>query len=219
MSRLFITSREINFLNDIAKELVKDVVGQKIYLYQISEILSNVHDIYEEAQDKIFDNPIELECFVEFKPQAISTNKFGSEEYSEISIKIQSRDLLDKQIEILEGDFFSYGTKFFEITTAPTSETLFGQIEHDSFTTVTGKQARKGTFLSKIFGPTSESYSDADAVQENFVQQRGFKDNKLGETNDIRELRKRGVIEDPITGPKEITKKSSSNGSSFYGDE
>ena len=66
---------------------------------------------------------------------------------------------------------------------------------------------------------TSESYSDADAVQENFVQQRGFKDNKLGETNDIRELRKRGVIEDPITGPKEITKKSSSNGSSFYGDE
>jgi hypothetical protein len=219
MSRLFITSREINFLSDITKELVKDVIGQKIYLYQVSEILSDVHDIYEEAQDKIFDNPIELECLVEYKPQAIKTDKFGSEEYSEISLKIQSRDLLDKQIEILEGDFFSYGTKFFEVVTAPTSQTLFGQIEFDSFITVTGKQARKGTFLSKIFGPTAERYSDDDAVQDNFVQQRGFASNKQGETNDFRELRKRGIIDDPVTGPKEVTSKSSNNGSSFYGDE
>ena len=219
MSRLFITSREINFISDISKEIVKDVIGQKIYLYQISEILSSVHDIYEEAQDKIFDNPIELECLVTYKPQAIKTDKFGSEEYSEIELKIQSRDLLDKQIEILEGDFFSYGTRFFEVTTAPTTETLFGQIEFDSFTTVTGKQARKGTFLSKIFGPTSESYSDSDAVQDNFVQQRGFASNKQGDTNDFRELRKRGIVDDPITGPKEVTKKGSNNGSSFYGDE
>jgi len=219
MSRLFITSREINFLNDISKELVKDIVGQKIYLYQVSEILSNVHDIYEEAEEKIFDNPIELECLVTYKPQAIKTDKFGSEEYSEIELKIQSRDLLDKQIEILEGDFFSYGTKFFEIVTAPTSETLFGQIEYSSFITVTGKQARKGTFLSKIFGPTSESYNDKDSIQDTFVQQRGFSSNKQGETNDVRELRKKGIIDAPITGPKEVTKKSSSNGSSFYGDE
>ena len=68
MARLFLTPREINFMNDISKELVKDVVGQKIYLYQISEIKSNVHDIYEEAQDKIFDNPIMLDCLVEFEP-------------------------------------------------------------------------------------------------------------------------------------------------------
>ena len=198
MSRLFITSREINFLNDISKELVKDIVGQKIYLYQVSEILSNVHDIYEEAEEKIFDNPIELECLVTYKPQAIKTDKFGSEEYSEIELKIQSRDLLDKQIEILEGDFFSYGTKFFEIVTAPTSETLFGQIEYSSFITVTGKQARKGTFLSKIFGPTSESYNDKDSIQDTFVQQRGFSSNKQGETNDVRELRKKGIIDAPM---------------------
>ena len=38
MSRLFITPREINFINDVAKELVKDVAGQKIYYFPISEI-------------------------------------------------------------------------------------------------------------------------------------------------------------------------------------
>ena len=41
MGRLFITQREINFINDIAKEVVKDVIGQKIYYFPISEIKSN----------------------------------------------------------------------------------------------------------------------------------------------------------------------------------
>ena len=43
MARLFITPRELNFINDIAKEVIKDVIGQKVYLFQISEIKSKVH--------------------------------------------------------------------------------------------------------------------------------------------------------------------------------
>mgnify|MGYP003127954346 FL=1 len=43
MARLFLTPREINFMNDIAKELVKDVIGQKIYYFPISEVKSRVH--------------------------------------------------------------------------------------------------------------------------------------------------------------------------------
>ena len=65
MARLFITPREMNFINDIAKEVIKDVVGQKIYLFQISEIKSKVHDIYEESPDKVFETPIELDCLAD----------------------------------------------------------------------------------------------------------------------------------------------------------
>ena len=218
MARLFLTPREINFMNDISKELVKDVVGQKIFLYQISEVKSKVHYIYEESQDKIFDNPIMLDCLVEFEPQTIKTDNFGSEEYSSIKAYVQARDLIDKGIDILEGDFFSYGELFFEIVTAPTSETLFGQIEHDSYTTLTGKQARRGQFISKIFGPTAESNSDADAVQDSFYQQRGFTNNQEGETADVRDLRKQGVLDSPITGPKEVSSRGTSGkaGNSFY---
>ena len=117
MSRLFITQREIDFINDIGKEVIKDVIGQKIYLFQISEIKSKVHDVYEESQDKVFETPIELDCLVKYNAQEITTNRFGSEEYYTIEAYIQSKDLLDKGIEILEGDFFSYGSVFFEIIT------------------------------------------------------------------------------------------------------
>jgi hypothetical protein len=218
MARLFITPREMNFINDIAKEVIKDVVGQKIYLFQISEIKSKVHDIYEESRDKVFESPIEIDCLVKYNEQEIKTDRFGSEEYYTIEAYIQSRDLLDKGIEILEGDFFSYGSTFFEVIKAPITQTIFGQIEHKRFVTISGRQARKDQFLTKVFGPTSEEYLDSDAVQETFVQQRGFKTNKLGNTEDVRDLQKNGVLEKPISGPKEISSKGDTTnvGSSFY---
>jgi|TARA_X000001382_G_scaffold127039_3_gene114369 hypothetical protein len=221
MGRFFITPREINFINDIAKEIVKDVIGQKIYYFPISEIKSKVHDVYEESPDKVFENPIEIDCLVKYQPQEIRTNRFGSEEYYTVEAYVQSRDLLDKGIEVLEGDFFSYGTTFFEVIKGPASDVIFGQIEHKTYITITGKQSRKGQFISKIFGPTSEEYTDSDAVQETFVQQRGAKTNKEGVTGDVRELQKNGVLDSPITGPKEVSSKGDPQnvGSAFYDED
>jgi hypothetical protein len=221
MARLFISPREINFINDLAKELVKDIAGQKIYYFPISEVKSRVHDVYEEAIDKIFDDPIEIECFVKYEEPTTKTDRFGSEKYFSVTAYIQSRDLLDKGIEILEGDFFSYGSVFFEVITSPGTNVIFGQIEHGQYITVTGKQSRKSNFISKVFGPTSEEYTDADAVQETFVQQRGFENNRLGKTADRRELQANGVLDKPISKPKEVSKRGNNPkaGSSFYGDE
>jgi hypothetical protein len=221
MGRFFITKREINFINDITKELIKDVIGQKIYYFPISEIKSKVHDVYEESSEKIFENPIEIDCLVKYESPEIRTNRFGSETFFSIEVYIQSRDLLDKGIEVLEGDFFSYGSVFFEVTQAPDSDVIFGQIEHGKFITIRAKQSRKAQFIAKVFGPTSEKYTDPDAVQDEFVQQRGFEQNKLGKTGDVRDLRKNGVLEKPISGPHEVSTKGDGTGagSSFYGDD
>ena len=221
MARLFITQREINFINDIGKELVKDVIGQKIYYFPISEIKSKIHDVYEESVDKIFENPIELDALVKYQEQEIRTNQYGSEEIFSIEAYVQSKDLLDKEIELLEGDFFSYGTVFFEIIKAPSSNIIFGQIENKSFVTITGRQSRKRQFISKVFGPTDRQYTDPNAVQDEFVQQRGFSHNENGETGDIRDLRRNGVLDDPITGPKKVSKKGDTTGagSAFYDED
>ena len=125
--------------------------------------------------EKIFENPIEIGCLVKYQPQDIRANIFGSEDYYTIEVYVQERDLLDKGITMLEGDFFSYGSVFFEIITAPDSNTIYGQVEHKGFLTITGKQARLGQFSAVTFGPTDEQYSDPDAVQKTFIQQRGFK--------------------------------------------
>lgn len=218
MGRLFLSEREINYINDLGKELVKDVVGQKIYYYSISNIKSQVHDVYEESPDKIFENPIEIDALVKYSPQDVRTNRFGSEEYYSIEAYLQARDLLDKGIDVHEGDFFSYGETFFEVIKSPRSDVIYGQIEHKTYITITGKQSRKGQFVSKVFGPTSEDYSDPDAVQTTYVQQRGFEKNRLGVTGDVRDLQKNGVLDAPISGPAEVSPSGDTTGagSSFY---
>ena len=100
MSRLFISPREINFINDLSKEVVKDVVGQFIYYYPISTTKSNVHDVYEESTKKVFENPIKIDALVKYVPQEIRANKFGSEEYYTIEAYVQERDLIDKGIQV-----------------------------------------------------------------------------------------------------------------------
>ncbi len=218
MARLFLTPREIDFINDINKEVIKDVVGQKIYYYSIRSDLTNIHDVYEEAPDKIFNPPIEIEARVEYQPEGISTGRFGTEGTYDINVYLHNRDLLDRNIDVRIGDYFSYDATFFEIATVQVESTVYGQIEHAMGVQLLGKQARAGLIDKKPNGPTDESYTDPGAVQETFVQQRGLEENRLGATGDVRALQQKGVLEKPISGPAEVSERGDPEevGSSFY---
>ncbi len=218
MARLFITPREIDFISDLTKEIIKDVSGQKVYYYKVREDLSDVHDVYEEAPNKVFDPPVEIEARVEWEPGEIRTNRFGVEEFATINVFFHERDILDRGIDIRSGDYFSYGDSFFEITSAVIDTNAFGQIEHSIGTKVVGKQARMGQIDKPAIGPTSESFTDPDAVQETFVQQRGQETNVLGETGDKRQLQEDGKLDAPISEPAEVSPRGddASISSSFY---
>tara|TARA_B100000131_G_scaffold316440_1_gene356528 strand:+ start:972 stop:1640 length:669 start_codon:yes stop_codon:yes gene_type:complete len=221
MARLFVTPREIDLISDLTKEVIKDVAGQRVFYYRVREDLSDVHDVYEESPTKIFDPPVEIEARVEYTPEELRTNRFGSEEYYTINVFFHERDLLDRDIEVRTGDYFSYGDTFFEITSAVVDSNVYGQIEHAIGTKVVGKQARMGQIDFQPLGPTSEKNSDDDAIQDTFVQQRGLEENKLGKTEDKRALQENGKLEEPVTTPVEISKKADPEGieSSFYGDD
>ena len=220
MARLFITSREIDLISDLTKEVIKDIVGQKIYYYRVREDLSDIHDVYEEAPNKVFDPPIEIEARVEYLPEEIRTNRFGNEEFYSINVFLHERDLLDREIEVRTGDYFSYGDTFFEITSSVIETNVYGQIEHAIGTKITGKQARMGQINFTPLGPTSNAYDDDNAVQETFVQQRGLDSNELGETGDVRALQEKGKL-DPPEHQSEVSKRADSKTveSSFYGDK
>lgn len=208
----------MDLIADLTKEVVKDVIGEKIYYYAISATRTKIHDVYDEAPEKVFENPIEIECLVNYKEPEFVTNQYGVEKTQNIEAFVQQRDLIDREIDIKTGDFFTYGTVIFEITSVTTTRNIFGQIEYSDGIKLIGKQSRKEVFFTKVLGPTDEKYSDPDAVQKTFVQQRGFKDNELGPTGDVRELQKKGVLTQPITGPKQVSEKGDPQnaGSSFY---
>lgn len=218
MARLFVTPREINLISDWTKEIIKDIIGQKIFYYSVSETKSLVHDIYNESIEKVFENPVEVDALVEWHPSKVTTNHFGVEDTADIKLWVHARDLIDKNLTLSAGDFFSFGDAFFEVLQFIQSEVIYGEVEHKTGYEIIGKQSRQTQFVAKLFGPTDEKYNDADAVQETFVQQRGQETNKLGQTGDVRELQKQQVLDAPISGPKEVSKNGSPSraGSAFY---
>jgi hypothetical protein len=219
MARLFITPRELDFISDVTKELIKDVSGQRVFYYRIREDVSRPHDVYEEAPQKFFDPPIEVDARVEYQPEEIRTNRFGTERFFSINVFIHERDMVDRDLEVRIGDYFSYGDIFFEITSAIAEVTIYGQIEHLVGYKIVGKQARMGQIDKMPIGPTNKGYKeDADSVQRTFVQQRGLEDNGQGETGDVRQLRENGVLDEPIGGPAEVSPRGDERGvsSSFY---
>ena len=213
MARLFITPREIDLISDLTKEIHKDIIGQVIYYYPVRDDITKVHDVYEEAIDKIFDPPIEIDSRVEWSAKEINTDRFGHHSTYNVTAYLHYRDVLDRGLEIREGDYFSFGDNFFEIVSSKYDSLIFGQIEHVTGYVLMGKTARKGQIDVKPVGPTEELYTDSDAIQETFTQQRG--DMKKG---DRRELVADKVIPSPETGAKTVNKKDSSR-SSFYGDQ
>jgi hypothetical protein len=217
LARLFITSRELDLISDLTKEVIKDVSGQKLFYYRVREDLSKVHDVYDESQEKVFDPPIEIEARLEWMNSSTRTDKFGVDYKTTTKAFVHYRDLLDKNIVPRIGDFYSYGSSFYEIIHVNEISKIFGQVEHPTGVEFMGEYARNGLIGKNPLGPTSENLTEEEAIQRTFAQQRGEKENILGPTNDRRELIEKGVLDKAITGPRKIT--DDSLGFSFYGDD
>jgi hypothetical protein len=173
MPRLFITPREQNLISDLTKEVIKDVNDQRIYYYPISELKTKAHELYNESPDKVFDSPLAVEALVGVPEATGKIDRFTYDQEYKLEAYVQLRDLVDKGIKLSVGDFFSYGSVFYEITDVNPMRPIFGQIENVDGMKITAYQARESQLKVKLFGPTSQGYTDAAAVQTRFEQQRG----------------------------------------------
>ncbi len=225
MSRLFVTPRDLNFFSDITKELIKDVCGQVIYYYPISETKTKTHGIYNESLEKVFDKPVIIDALVDSNYQTDSKiDMFGVDTKFKIEAYVQYRDMVEKGLNVSIGDFFSFSDIFYEITDVTVMRNIYGLPEHKDGIKLIGTKAREGQFSAPVIGPTDISYSDEDAVQKTFEQQRGRTENSMGPTGDVRDLVRLNVLEPSITGPKQISEAGavdddSRHGSSFYSED
>jgi len=222
MGRLYLTPREFNFISDITKELIKDVVGQKIYYYAINEVKTKTDPIYNEAQTKVFDKPIVLDCLVDTHFQSdTKITQFGVDAQFKIEAYVQYRDLVDKGITPAIGDFFSFSDVFYEVTEKVFMRNIYGMPEHKDGVKLIGTKARETQFKALTIGPTDIARPEPDAVQTTFYQQRGQERNKEGITGDSRYLQTPDVLDKPITGAKEVSPKGGEfpNDSVFYDED
>jgi len=188
MPRLFVTQREIDFFNDIGKEVVKDIIGQQIIYWPVSTLKTKIHPVYNEAVKRIFENPIRVDALVGQPTWETRITQFGPEQINKLEVFIQARDLAQKSVEVSEGDYFTYGQEAYEIVGAVKMNNFFGQVEHEIGFKITGLLAKAGEFdPQKFFRPTNQEATPPVP----FEQQRGLPENIDGPTGDVRDVRQR----------------------------
>jgi hypothetical protein len=218
VSRLFIGQREQNLISDITKELFRDVVGQKVYYYAISETKTRNHEIYNESSDKVWDAPVELPALVGSPERGVKSDIFGPEYLAKLEVFLHYRDLIDIGINVTVGDFIRWGDTVYEIANVTNLRNIYGHAESTDGYKLECVQARKGQIDPPQVGPSDIAYSDPDAVQKEFEQTRGNKEMNGEPTGDRRDLQENGVLEKPVTGPNRVVE-DGPKGSDFYGDK
>jgi hypothetical protein len=144
---LFTGKKEKDLVKQVNDEIIERVVGQTVLYYPISLEHTDFHDLYGEAIQKNFLNPVRVYAMVKYTSQATTTTPLGIDRLEKISISFHKRRLTeDQDLYVREGDFIQYGEHFYEILTLAEPTWLYGQVESKFEITAECTRAREGLF-------------------------------------------------------------------------
>ena len=144
---MFFGEKEKNLVKQINDEIIERVVGQTIAYYPVSLEHTNFHEIYGEAIQKSFLNPIRVYAMVSYVSEATTTTPLGVDRVERIKVSFHKRRLTeDQDLFVREGDFVQYGDNFYEILTLSEPIWLYGQVESKFEITAECVRAREGLF-------------------------------------------------------------------------
>ena len=144
---LFTGKKEKDLVKQVNDEIIERVVGQTILYYPVSLEHTNFHNIYGEAIQKNFLNPVRVYAMVQYISETTSTTPLGVDRVERIKISFHKRRLTeDQDLFVREGDFIQYGENFYEILNLAEPIWLYGQVESKFEITAECIRAREGLF-------------------------------------------------------------------------
>lgn len=133
-------------LQGINRELLSDVVEQEILYYKLS-LEETEANIYGESLQKVFYNPIKLNCLITRGDQVISIDEFGPDLGREASFAFLRQDLVDTNTFPEVGDVVLWHEDYYLVDTVRENELFLGKDQAYNFTPY---GSRFGTSISII---------------------------------------------------------------------
>lgn len=123
---LFGSNRDFDLLVNINRELIKDIVEQEILIYKLN-IADTSTNLYGEALEKTYLEPVKLNCLVTRGDQVIDINEFGPDLGREASFALLRRDLEDIQLVPEVGDIVMWHEDYYEVDRVKENELFYGR--------------------------------------------------------------------------------------------
>ena len=143
---LFGSNRDYNLLKKINRELLSDIIEQEI-LYYKPDLENIVTNLYGESLDKIYKEPVKLNCLIVRGDQVIDTNEFGPDAIREMSFAFLRDDLVDANNLVEMGDIIVWNEYYFEVDLVRENQLFVGR---DKSYNLTDYGSRFGTSHSII---------------------------------------------------------------------
>ena len=143
---IFGSNRDFHLLVGINRELLKDVIEQEIGYYKLS-IKDTQANIYGEAEDKIYLDPVYLNCLITRGDQIITVNDFGPDLNRKVSFAFLRNDLVDANTVPEVGDIVLWHRDYYEVDTVRENQLFIGR---DNSYNITSYGAQFGSSVSII---------------------------------------------------------------------
>ena len=127
---MFGRQRDVSLIRKLNRELINNIITQQVgyYKYKLDESKDN---IYGEAPEKYFIDPVLLNCLItrgdqEFADATIGSD-FGIDENRNVGFAFLRDDLVDADIVPEVGDVVMYNEGYFEVDTVVGNELFVGK--------------------------------------------------------------------------------------------
>jgi len=123
---IFGSNKDFNLLVNINRELLQDVIEQEILLYKLN-IVDTSTNLYGEALEKTYLEPIKLNCLITRGDQVYDVDDLGVDLGREASFAILKQDLRDINTVSEVGDIIMWQEDYYEVDAIKENQLFYGR--------------------------------------------------------------------------------------------
>jgi hypothetical protein len=119
-------SRDISLFRSISKELINNIIEQQVGYYKIV-LQSTTSNIYGEALEKTYNDPVLVNCLIERTPPTWRETDFGTDVTQDITVRFLRDILVDIQLVPEVGDIVMWQDDYYEINSVVENQLVVGK--------------------------------------------------------------------------------------------
>ena len=123
---LFGGARDVSIFKSLNKELLNDIIQTEVAYYKFALEQTKVN-VYGEAPDKNYYEPLKIACLIDKQDQAWSSDDFGSDVNQTISLSVLKEELKSINLVPEVGDIFLFRNSFFEVDAKIENQLILGR--------------------------------------------------------------------------------------------
>lgn len=119
-------SRDVSLFRSISRELINNIIEQQVGYYKIV-LQSTTSNIYGEALEKTYNDPVLVNCLIERTPPTWRETDFGTDVTQDITVRFLRDMLVDIQLVPEVGDIVMWQDDYYEINGVVENQLVVGK--------------------------------------------------------------------------------------------